>query len=317
MKLIDKPGIYDLSMAQYHSQPCVAPSISSSGLRTIFNKSPAHYWVNSSLNPDCEPQAETEAFSLGRAAHHLLLGEADFSTLFVVRPEKAPDGRDWNGNNLTCKKWIADQQNEGRTVLKIEQINQIRGMARSLAKHPLVQSGILNGDIERSLVWRDEETGMFLKARPDAIPNDSGDFADLKTTISVDGLDLMRTIADYAYHQQAALVADGWQAITGKPIASFTLVFVEKTAPFCTRLVTLKDCDLQRGRLQNRAALRIFAACVESGEWPGPGSDDAEYMELPTWAQARIDSQLTYLEQTTKAATPPPKHSPAEYMAAG
>lgn len=291
---IANAGIYDIPMSIYHGDCCAGPSISSSGLRTIFNESPAHYWVTSYLNPDRIEQEETEAFALGRAAHHLLLGEADFSTLFIARPESLA-GKPWQGNRLECRAWMAEQQAQGRTVLKGEQINQIRGMARSLAANPLIAQGALNGMIEKSIVWRDEDTGIFLKARPDATPNDSGDFCDLKTCNSVSDDALRKSIADFSYHQQAALVADGWQIVTGNSFSSFSLVFVEKSPPFCCRIVTLKECDLARGAKQNRIALRMFGNCLKAGAWPGPGGADAEYIELPTWAQTRIDSKLQFM----------------------
>jgi hypothetical protein len=177
-------------------------------------------------------------------------------------------------------------------VLLPGSLNVIRGMARSLAAHPLIDAGILNGAIEQTIVWKCKDTGVWLKARPDAIPNDAGDFADLKTTTSVQTADLARTIAEYGYHQQAALIAAGWHAITGKDIASFSFVFIESKPPFCTRIVTLKDDDLARGERQNFVAIKTFAKCMETGEWPGPGGADAEYLALPTWAQTRIDISL-------------------------
>jgi PDDEXK-like domain of unknown function (DUF3799) len=295
---ITEAGVYSgVPMATYHGPNlCDAPSISSSGLRKIFNMSPAHYWAFSPYNPDRAEEADTEAFIIGRAAHHLLLGEDDFSTLFIVRPDKAPDGRDWNGNNLTCKKWLADQALEGRTVLTAAQIEIIRGMARSLAAHPLIEAGILNGLIEHTIVWRDKDTGVWLKARPDAIPNFDGDFGDLKTTVSVQTDDLIRTLADTGYHQQAALLGSGWHALTGRDITSFSLIFVEKKPPYCTRVVTLRDEDLARGERQNFIATKTFKQCMETGNWPGPGNADAEYLSLPTWQQNRIDRQLELAE---------------------
>ena len=47
------------------------------------------------------------------------------------------------------------------------------------------------------MVWRCKDTGVWKKARPDCIPNDGGDFNDLKTTVSVATDALQRTIADY------------------------------------------------------------------------------------------------------------------------
>lgn len=289
--LIGKPGVYRLSLAEYHGQPTSGPSISSSGLRRIFKQSPAHFWAHSSLNPDRVEDEETQALLLGRAAHHLLLGEDDFSTLFIARPDCWDSWR-----SKDAKRWKEQQEADGRTCLLPGQLEQIRGMARSLAKHPLIQAGILNGEIEQSLIWKDKETDIWCKARPDAVPNDSGDFADLKTTTSVRDEALQRCIADFGYHQQGALITNGYTAITGNKATSFSLVFVEKEPPFCVRVVTLRDDDLARGERQNNAALRIFARCLETNEWPGPGRADAEYLGLPPWEQTRIDYELEQME---------------------
>ncbi len=295
---ITEPGIYSgVPMAVYHGPNlCDGPSVSSSGLRKIW-KSPAHYWVSSPYNPDCVDDTEgSEALRFGRAAHHLLLGEDEFSTLFVVRPDKAPDGRDWNGNNLTCKAWLAEQELEGRTVLKAGDIENIRGVARALAAHPLIEAGLLNGLIEHTITWKCKDTGVWLKVRPDAIPNSDGDFGDLKTTTSVETSDLIRTIADFLYHMQGALIGSAWHAITGRDISSFSLVFAEKKAPWCPRVVTLRDEDLARGERQNFIATKRFVECMATGVWPGPGNSDAEYLSLPEWAQKRIDHQIEEAE---------------------
>jgi hypothetical protein len=294
---ISKPGIYaNVPMSVYHGgNLCDGPSISSTGLRALTSKSPAHYWCESPYNPQRVEPKETDAFTLGRAAHHLLLGEDDFNTLYIVRPENI-EGEKWQGNRKACKAWLEKQRKDGRTVLLSTQLEVIRGMARSLAAHPLIDAGILNGAIEQTMVWRCKDTGVWLKARPDAIPNDAGDFADLKTTTSVQTADLARSIAEFGYHQQAALIASGWHALTGKDVASFSFVFVESKAPYCTRIVTLRDDDLARGERQNFIAIKTFAKCMASGEWPGPGGADAEYLALPTWAQSRIDYQLELAE---------------------
>lgn len=294
---IKEPGIYSgVPIELYHGDLCEGPSISSSGLRKIANESPAHYFVDSYLNPDPPEEKKTpEHFILGRAAHHLLLGEDDFSTQFIVRPEAYAE-KPWNSNRTDCKEWLAKQAKGGRTVLLPAQIKAIRGMAKSLAETPLVKSGILNGAVEQTGVWVDKETGIYVKIRPDCIPNDSGDVCDLKTTTDVGYDELSKTIGNFGYHQQGALVGEGMQALLGRPMTSFSLCFVEKDAPWCARIVTLKDCDLDRGRKQNRVALRIFADCIDKGEWPGPGDySEAEFIEIPSWLQTRIDHKLEML----------------------
>ena len=41
---------------------------------------------------------------LGRAMHHLVLGEPFFSKLFVIRPEEI-NGKEYHWNNKDWKKW--------------------------------------------------------------------------------------------------------------------------------------------------------------------------------------------------------------------
>ena len=294
---ITEPGIYSgVPMSVYHSQDlCDGPSISSSGLRKIFNESPAHFYATWDGNPDREDLDESAAFTIGRAAHHLLLGEDAFSTLFIGRPDVI-DGAPWQGNRNACKAWLKAQAVAGRTVLKPEDIKAIRGMARSLAVNPMVKAGILNGAVEQSMVWRCKDTGLWKKARPDCIPNSSGDFADLKTCVSVQTDDLQRSIFDNGYAQQGALICEGWHAITGNAASSFSLVFVEKTPPYCCRVLTLRDEDLIRAERANYAAMETFAKCLASSEWPGPGSADAEYLYMPEWAAKKIDYRIEQME---------------------
>lgn len=291
---IDQAGVYDLPMSVYHSDCCDGPSVSSSGLRTIWAQSAAHYWADSYLNPHrLEDDTDRRHFSLGRAAHHLLfLGRKGFDEEYVVRPSVWADWR-----TKDAKEWRADQLKAGKTILTDGELEQITGMARSLAEHPLVRAGILDGYVERSLIWQEPISGVWLKSRPDCIPNDSGDYADLKTTTSVATEDLARSIASFGYHAQGALTGLGSQAVLNRPMQTFTLVFVEVKPPHCVRIVTIPPEDIRRGEQQILAAVETFAECWKSGVWHGPGGSqaDAEYLPLPTWARTSIDNRLEQL----------------------
>lgn len=297
---ITKPGMYSkMPLADYHrGDICDGPSVSSSGLRDIWNKSPKHFWDKSPLNPNRfvdDDADETKALILGRATHHLMVEQAGFAAEFIQRPDVAPDGRAWNGNNKTCIEWFAQQRRDGKTVLTPEMVTAIRGMAVSLGQHPMMQQGILNGLIERSLFWRDPETGVWIKSRPDNIPSNSGDYSDLKTARSVLYRDTQRAIFDRGYHQQGALVLEGAAAL-GFEVNSFSLIWIETTSPHCARVQTLRDEDLERGGKMNRVALRTFHQCFTDKHWPGPGDDyaDAEYIDLSDYARKSIDDRLNF-----------------------
>lgn len=296
---ITEPGAYiDVPMSVYHGQPTEGPSISSSGLRTIFTQSLAHFWDGCSLNPDRQEFKDTEFTILGRAAHHLLLGEADFGKFFVTRPDKL-EGDPWHSNKKICKRWLAERELEGLTVLKPEQMDQIRGMAKSLANEPIVQGGILNGYIEISLFWQDEETGIWLKARPDVIPNSSGDVADMKCVSDVSDDGISRALGERGYHQQGALVAESFEKVLGMSMEHFSLVYVEGKRPHSVRIDEVHPDEIAAGYAENHAALRLFKRALDTGYWPGPKNeygDGGTIRRLP-FSRQRAERRLKIIEQ--------------------
>jgi hypothetical protein len=293
-------GCYShVSLDAYHGDLCIGPSASSSGLRLLYQKSPAHYFDQAYHNPnrqiDDEEKMDREWKALGNAAHHLFIGApGEFREGFIVRPDTAPDGRAWNMNNKGCKRWVADAHRDGKVVLSPAQIETIKCMAENLARHPITAGGVLDGLIERSLVWRDAETGLWCKARPDVLLPESAEVADIKTTRSVLLTDLTRSAAEMNYHQQGALAADGMKAVFGIEMTGFILVWLEKPRPNCVRVTSIDADDLARGRMMNRVALRTLANCIEHNHWPGPGETDelVADLKLSMAARERIDARL-------------------------
>ena len=294
-KSVRMPGIIaGMTLNFYHSaEAAIEPSISSSGLRKIIKDSPKHYFANSPYNPNRTDDEETETLILGRATHHLLFGQENFRKEFVIRPVTV-NGEAWHSNKIICKAWLRQAEGEGLTVITQAQLDSITGMAEALAKEPLVKAGILNGQIEHSWFWKDKGTGVWCKSRPDASPNDSLDFADLKITRSTAWIDMQRSIRDYAYHQQGALIGEACQELLHQQMNSFSLVFIEHKYPHDIAVVTIKDDDLARGHKMNVIARRQFADCLKSGHWPGRAGDkqDARYIDLPDYDRTRIDERI-------------------------
>lgn len=300
-KTVTKPGMYaGIGMDLYHDgKICDGPSVSSSGLRKLFAKSPAHFYDTWAGNPNRTVDADKPHFALGRALHHLMLGEPFFAKLYIQRPDDLEDEhgevKPWHGSRTVCKDWLKARAKEGRTVLTTDDIFNLRGMAEQLGHQPIVRHGGLNGMIERSIFWKDKDTGVWLKSRPDSIPASSHDFVDLKSTRSVLWEDVRKAIYDYGYYQQGGLIRAAAREL-GIKSPTFTLVFVESERPWATRIVTPKDPDLDRGEKANRMALDAIAACIKAKRWPGPGGDreDAEDIEMSDHHQKKIDDRLKF-----------------------
>lgn len=302
---ISEPGCYSgIPIDQYHGDPDLLDgfSISSTGVRAV-DRRPSEFWCTSIYNPDRldeDVSDDTKDQIFGRAAHHLLLGEAAFSEHFAIRPETYPDrktgeAKKWTLNADWCKSWVSEQAEAGRAVLSDGDIDKIKRMRDSLARHPIVQAGALNGRVERSLFAKVAD--IWLKARPDVIPGDGSDFVDLKTARAVDDDSLSKAIFNAGYHVQGAVVRMVWREL-GYEFGSFVLAFLEKKAPYEVRFFEVRTQDLDLGERQARSAIRTVKECLKRGEWPGYDGFDPSVLniDIPAWARTRIDTGLAQKE---------------------
>jgi hypothetical protein len=301
---ISEPGMYrGIHMFDYHrGDICDGPSVSSSGFKAAA-KSLAHFWDTSPLNKNrADDEDDKEVFILGRAVHHLFLGEPHFAKLFCVRPGFQKTGKRWTSASQECRDWEAEQIRARRTILTPAMATAIEGMAKSLHGYPYFRQGVLHGWIERSLFWKDAETGLWLKSRPDVIPNADLDVVDLKTIDDITDAGISHAIGKFGYYQQGALIYEAFQKALGVQVNSFQLLFVEKKRPYCCRLVPLKDDDLVRGHDMNHIMLRRIARGLKTGEWPGPGAQrgDAVAIGMQERHAKFVDAQIARAKQEEK-----------------
>jgi hypothetical protein len=303
MTKVDRPGVYDIPIDDYHAQPCVGPSISASGLRTILLDSPAHYWAESSLNPNAE-KADTYALRFGRAAHAFALGEPEFAKLFVISPYdefRSNEAKDW-------------RKAQTRAVLKAKELDEIAAMAASLRAQPSVAGAFQGGGkVEQSLIWQDEETGIWLKARPDWLPDDPAFYfaQEYKTAQSAEPGKASRQAFDLGYDMQAALALDGIRATMGVEPLGIAHVVQEKTAPYAASLLMFDKPQIEFGRKRYRAALGRFSECLinhldgnpEAIAWPGYAQEPT-YFQTPYWVAKAMqaDQETNVNERTSRTA---------------
>lgn len=266
------PGVHELPEHVYHAHPY---SLSQSGAKKLLPSScPARFkWERD------HPSPPTEAMEIGTAAHKLVLGIGP--DLFEV----------------PFDSWRKKEANEladaararGAVPLLSKDMRTVEAMAEALAAHPVAKA-LLNQDAgtpEASLFWPDSETDVLLRARFDFLP-DAGARArllvgDYKTCQSAHPGKFAKSAYDYGYFQQAAWYLDGCIALGLAQDPAFLFIAQEKTPPY---LVTVFEPDadaLLYGRLKNREAIDLYAACVAEDSWPGY-ADDVELLTLPRWA---------------------------------
>lgn len=299
---ISEPGIFaGIDLERYHGDPDLfdGPSISKSSLKHLLpahGGSPKAFWGRWRHNPEHIAQESSAALSFGKAAHCLLLGDEVFDDGFVVRPDDYPDAKTgelkaWNANSNWCKAWLA--KNAGKTVVTTDQMQSIRMMRDDAARYPLVQQGLLNGAVERTMAWKDPATGIWLKVRPDVIPAADGVYADLKTAADFSEDFLERQAFDACYYLQGAMIRMVCREL-GLPFTTFALLYVLKDDVPDTAHVEMSEHELDRGEREIRWALGTIRKCLDAGEWPGarPFQGGERHLQLKPWHKSKIDDFL-------------------------
>lgn len=305
---ISEPGIYDIPIEEYHGDPCDGPSISSSGLRALLLECPAKYWATSPLNPNRFEEKRSEALDIGAAAHCLTLGEPEFNKYFIVSPFD-------NFQTKAAREWRDEQT---RTVIRKEDFDRIEIVSAVQKRSAQVMRAFEHGKPEMSLIWKDEETGVWLKARPDWLPNKPKErfIVEYKTAVSINPRKWSSDAFKFGYHMQAAMQIDGIKAVMGVDPIGVAHVVQEKDPPYLAELRLFGPEQIEDGRFMYRRALKIFARCYETGEWPGY-TDEPSYVETPLWFAAYVERMRNEPDSDDKPSESASEYDAADYLTAG
>ncbi len=280
---IDEPGVYELSPEAYHGDCCSGPSVSSSGLKAIAAHGPAVYWASSIYNPEAARSRRSAALDFGSASHLVMLEPEEAARRLSVSEFK-------DFKTKAAQDWRNAERAAGRVVVTAAEAADIRAMAAALDAHPLARRMLEAGRVEQSFVWRDG-SGVWLKARPDFVPLQSGRWiVDYKTTNSLEKF-WNSALLDLRYDLQAALYHRALKEIAGIEALGLLFIAQEKTPPFRIGLFPFKaDGFVLWRRAQNdlARALAAFVRGIESGEWP-TGYENP--VEPPEWLALKFEKE--------------------------
>lgn len=321
-QIITKPGVYtDIPIEMYHGNPFLldGPSTSSSSLKQFADR-PSLYWAHSVYNKDSVKREDKPHFTFGQAAHHLILGEENFTQFFTIRPERYTDdavvelefdgdgnitkdsrndetGKKWSGNAKVCKSWVEEKHAKGLQVLRLEDLDAIHSIARVLEKTPEVKNGMLSGLIETSMFYK--FGNIWLRSRPDVVPVHSGDYADTKFVADIDYNNTERNIYKFGYHIQAAICRMVSRQLFGEDYPfTYFLIFIEKTPPYDCYFHELDDTALDAGEALVRVCLEYMELCIKRGQWPGRDGFNPIITKIgiPPWAVTQTQNQINHIK---------------------
>lgn len=260
----------DIPNVLYHAdRSCV----SASGLKEIL-RSPAHYQAY--LRG--ESRKETPAMFLGTAVHARLLEPHLYASDYVIAPLADRRLKEYREFEVA---------NAGKKILSPEQGAIIDGIAESVARHTSADTLLRGGLVEHTIIWEDEETGIWLKIRPDClcVDFDTGICLDVKKTTDASRQAFRLSCDRYLYDLQAALYLEGLRQVFKRDF-DFVFLPVEEAAPYGCALYGASDDMLQDGKRLFRKALRELKRCRDTNLWPSY-QPDGDY-ELLDWRPRRF-----------------------------
>lgn len=231
---------------------------------------------------------KTDALVIGSAFHKLVLEPEEFDSEFAVCP--TVDRRTKAGK----EEFAAFQQNaEGKSVLMDWMFDQVKAMAETVRSHPMAGFLTTDGEVETSIYFTDNLTGVECKVRPDIIKTINGKriIVDLKSCRSASLDDFRKDAINMGYDLQAAMYREGVKAETGEE-CDFVFVAVEKEPPYMINIIQCDELLLKRGGDLYREYLGMYKECSETGNWYGYNGAFGiiNNMSLPSWLASQYEN---------------------------
>lgn len=280
MKLNLNNGIHDISNETYHE----SNGLSRSALWE-FKKSPWHYW-NKYLNPNAVTEKPTTSMKLGELLHVLVLEPHTFNDRYILEPQmvsvpKLELLKDVGREKYECQKLLREsalslnktigdrfvkEAAQGKEVVSRMQCKEAKDMAASVLSDQTAQLLFATKDIEKSIYFTHQSTGLQCKVRPDAWSNCL--VVDLKTVKDAGYKSFQSSSYNYGYFLQAAMIKAGLESV-GMELEKFVFYCVEKSTGYPCVYYILDDEAIDYGTNQFNALMEKFAGCLESDQWNG------------------------------------------------
>lgn len=273
------------TIEEYHADKT---HVSASSLKEAVRSSPKHFlhaFTAASKKP-------TDAMNLGRLAHMAVLEGAKFAERYVVLPEfEAPtlDGK-MSKQSKAAKEmrdeFVRSLPDTAVLVTKQEQ-EKITGMIESILSHQKASDFLLSGISELSGYYRDDDTGINCRVRPDFMCTRRGIIAEFKTTENCSEDSFRWDVfgdgkRSYWYDFQLAMQVEGFRQIEGRAPEVAAWVAVESAPPYdvAVHVATIPVLDI--GQIKYRRALKLLRECITSEKWPGRQDGDDCSLIVPT-----------------------------------
>ena len=268
-----KPGIYpNVPDAEYRELDAVSQSLLK---RMVGDDTPAH--LKAFLDGEIEHK-DTTSMAMGRACHGMLFEPETFDDNYLEGDMKDPKAVGW-------KKQA--EENLSKDIYPKDSRKHIEKIYEHAMEDPDWRAFLeADGDVELSIVWIDEETGLLCKARLDKhilYPSGTHLVIDAKSALKAQGYKFRKQAEELGYGIQTASYIHGAAQVFDCPESDihYRIAAFEKEPPYLREIYKPDEMDrfLERGRKEYRRLLNTYARCLDTGIWPGYTIDRIEAMD--------------------------------------
>ena len=290
-----KPGVYEISHADYHADPCPSPSLSASIGKLMLERSPLYAWHrhprlgmtadDKAALPRSRASSKVRQICLGQAAHAVIL-EGSWDGIDVVEADSF--------RSKVAREIRDVALGAGRTPILEAEAETVRQMKVALEGNSWLRE-FLQGARERTAIWKDGDA--WVRIRPDIFNNNGPRFvADFKTTALAATGDGWGRRQIWENSMQVGLYRSVIGALFGPPYPPFKFVVQEVEPPYAAGLFEFPPEAYEfADRIAARAAA-LWKQCIESDFWPSyePGLivPDAPYWMREALADPSADDSI-------------------------
>lgn len=259
MTLITKPGFYpDVTCADYFAEPCPAPALTNSGIRTLLASCPARFaYEHPAIGQPQEQRESTIAQRLGSLVHRLALDKGDDYEVGEYDDYRSKDARAW-------KEAV---EAAGKIPVKPADFEKASEMAAII--RAAIETETLGEEYQTEVVIAWKYRDFWCRAMLDVWCPALNLALDVKTCADAGDKAINRAFAN-GYAFQHAWYSDGIAAISEHSHRPrFGFLFVEKEAPFLARYAEPSPGFSDGARIAIDRAAEIFGSHLKTGIWPG------------------------------------------------
>jgi exodeoxyribonuclease VIII len=196
----------------------------------------------------------------GSAFHTLILEPHKFIEEYVVKPEPVLLKNVGREVYEAHKALVEGIDKSPLTPIPAIWFEHFMQMKESLLNHPKAWKLIQDAIYESSFFWLDEHSGLMVKSRPDILH--SHIYVDIKTIDDASPQSFQKSMVNFGYHLQAAMVKDAVKIIGGETLSACINICVEKTYPYSIGIYIIDEAAIEQGQLEYKNLLLDLKQCI-------------------------------------------------------